>query len=252
MWVGFHSIFSNTMSEINQIIGRFNPISSAGILEDDMFEINQRTHFTAFPMQKIFKYIGMFLLFVFAAQSIAQTSKASQADRDRAALRQFPEIARAVKGVSPVIDRAARNHAEASMSAATGNKATITSRDRPANSPIASRAHDRGAIDAVTPNMRKDAAGISRRVGPGYTTIHEQPVRPAQQSRASSRDIHTVYRGGKAGTPTSNPPRATREHIHVQPEFNKRLHEAASPAPRSPSSKKQSSSTGKSNGAGVR
>ena len=84
-----------------------------------MFEINQRTHFTAFPMQKIFKYIGMFLLFVFAAQSIAQTSKASQADRDRAALRQFPEIARAVKGVSPVIDRAARNHAEASMSAAT-------------------------------------------------------------------------------------------------------------------------------------
>ncbi len=169
---------------------------------------------------------------------LAQTTKVpTQAERDRDALRQFPEVDRAVKSVAPIIDRSARDHAERSASIATGNKATVSSRDRPASSPIASPAHNRGAIDVVSPNMGKDAARISKQVGPGYTTIHEQPKRvpPAQ---GKSYDTHTVYSGG-----TSNkPPRATAEHVHIQPEFNKRLHEAANPPPAKSQAGKPSSS----------
>ena len=35
--------------------------------------------------------------------------------RDRDALRSFPEVDRMVKGVAPILDKAARNHAEASV-----------------------------------------------------------------------------------------------------------------------------------------
>ena len=160
--------------------------------------------------------------------TFAQSSRPTQAEQDRAALRQFPEAQRAVRDVSPIIDRAARNEAERASQDATRNRAVVTSRDRPADSRLASPAHNRGAVDVVTPNMRSDARNISREAGSGYTVIHEQPNRPAN---TRGTDTHTSYRGGNQGNTSVNPPRATGEHIHVQPEFNKRLHEAARPAP---------------------
>ncbi len=152
----------------------------------------------------------------FSGQLLAQT----QADKDRAALRQFPEVNKTVKDVAPIIDKAARNHAETSAAKATGNTANVTSRDRPANSPIASPAHDRGAIDVNTKNMSNDAGKISKEVGKGYTTIHETPHKGG--------DTHSVYSEGKNVKTSEKPSRATGEHIHVQPDFNKRLHEAGS------------------------
>lgn len=165
------------------------------------------------------------------------TNSAQQAERDRAALRPFPEVGRAARDVAPIINRAARDHAESSVRQATGNHATVVSRDRPPNSPISSRAHDRGAIDVVTPkNMPNAAANISRQTGPGYTVIHEQPNRPAS---GPGTDTHTYYSGGNRVGSSPQPPRATGEHIHVQPEFNRRLHDATSPTP--PTSKTSTS-----------
>ena len=164
-----------------------------------------------------------------AGQAMAQSTSAAQAHRDNAALRTFPEVHRAARDVSPIIDRAARNHAESSAQRATGNSASVTSRDRPADSPRASRAHDRGAIDVVTPNMRRDVGPISREAGRGYTTIHETPVTPRPNSGTRPHDRHEIYQNGTRVNTTTNPRRATGEHIHVQPEFNKRLHDAVSP-----------------------
>ncbi|MDK9704784.1 MAG: hypothetical protein OEL20_16780 [Sulfuritalea sp.] len=165
-----------------------------------------------FSLPAILVSVGVLI----APQSFAQT----QAERDRAALRQFPEVKKLVKDVAPVVDRVARNHAESSASKATENRSTVTSRDRPASSPIASPAHDRGAIDVTTRNMSKDAAKVSKEVGPGYTTIHEKPQ--------GKHDSHVVYSEGNKVKESTKTARATGEHIHVQPEFNKRLHEAAS------------------------
>jgi hypothetical protein len=164
-----------------------------------------------------------------------------QAQRDRAALSQFPEVNRAAKDVAPIIDRAARNHAESSVQRSAGTSGTITSRDRPRDSPISSRAHDRGAIDVVTPNMGRDAARISKEAGPGYTAIHEKPVRT---QGGKSYDSHELYQGGTQVGASKAPPRATGEHIHLQPEFNKRLHEATSP-PARPATEAGTNSSGK-------
>jgi hypothetical protein len=165
---------------------------------------------------------ALFSLLGLGGAAAAQNARAEQ---DRAALKQFPEVNRAVKDVSPIIDKAARNHAESSASKATGGSAVVTSRDR--SGPLASPAHNRGAIDVVTPNNRADAAKISKEAGSQYTTIHEKPVRPAPGSAQKPHDVHTVYSGGKQVSVSNRPPRATGEHVHVQPEFNKRLHEAA-------------------------
>lgn len=158
---------------------------------------------------------ALVICLVTSGQTLAET----QAERDRAALRQFPEVNKTVKDVAPIIDKAARNHAETSVNKATGNSATVTSRDRPASSPIASPAHDRGAIDVTSKNMSGNAAKISKEAGKGYTTIHEQPHRGG--------DTHTVYSEGTKVKTFEKPARATGEHIHVQPDFNKRLHDAA-------------------------
>lgn len=173
-----------------------------------------------------------------ASASFAQT----QAERDRAALRQFPEVQKTVKDVAPVVDKAARNHAESSAAKATENRGIVTSRDRSANSPIASPAHDRGAIDVTTRNMSQDAARISRQTGSGYTTIHEKPQ--------GKGDTHVVYSNGNRVKETTRPARATGEHIHVQPEFNKKLHEAASEPRKSRSDTEADFS--RSSGRGVR
>lgn len=165
---------------------------------------------------------------VFCSAANAQRTQAErerQAAQDRATLRQFPEVGRAARDVSPIIDRAARQEAERASRAATSNRSTVTSRDRPANHRLSSPAHDRGAIDVTTPNMQRDAGRISREAGRNYTVIHEQPGR--------TRDTHTIYQNGNRVNQTSQPRRATGEHIHVQPEFNRRLHNATrTPTPR--------------------
>jgi hypothetical protein len=167
------------------------------------------------------------------ARSTVSTTRtdrvATQGQRDRAALQQFPEVGRTVRGVSPIIDRAARQHAERSAQNTTGNKAIVTSRDRPASARLHSEAHDRGAVDVVTPKMSTTAKPLSRNVGAGYTVIHERPARPAPGAPGPSADIHTSYQNGRAVRSSAQAPRATGEHIHVQPDFNSRLHQAAKP-----------------------
>ena len=152
-----------------------------------------------------------------------------QAEADRASLRQFPEARDVMKGVSPVIDKAARQHAIDSARTATDNKARVSSQDRPSNGPLASRAHDRGAVDVVSPNTSSDAAKISKQAGPGYTVIHETPVRPTDGSKRY--DKQELYVNGAKTKTIEVPPRATNEHNHLQPEFNKRLHEAVTDPP---------------------
>ena len=192
------------------------------------------------PAKCVLMLVGLAVWTPVFSESATQERARAQAERDRAALRQFPEISKAAKGVSPIIDKAARNHAESSVRSAS-KEAMVKSRDRPANSPIASAAHNRGAIDAVSPNMKRDAAAISKKAGPGYTTIHEQPTRTAKKSY----DTHTIYQGGKQVNQTKAAPRATAEHIHVQPDFNGRLHNATNPpfvAPPKPQPKPSRSS----------
>ncbi len=154
-------------------------------------------------------------------------NKESQGSQDKAALRQFPEVNRAVKDVAPVVKQTNRDHIEKSAQKAANNKAKSTSADRSSTSPIASPAHDRGAKDFTTKNMKKDASKVSREAGPGITTIHEKPVRPTAGSKEKPHDVQTIYRGGKEVKTVKTAPRATGEHIHVQPDDNKRLHEAA-------------------------
>jgi hypothetical protein len=179
-----------------------------------------------------------------------QSERERQGNQDRAAMRQFPEVERSVRDVSPIIDRAARQEAERATGRATNGQHTVTSRDRPSTGRLASEAHNRGAIDVTTSNMPRDAARISREAGSGHVAIHERPARPAAGAQGPSADIHTTYRDGRQVNRTVQPPRATGEHIHVQPNYNSRLHEAArTPTPRTEggvSSSRSSSSSSRS------
>lgn len=83
--------------------------------------------------------------------------------------------------------------------------------------------------------MKNDGAKISKEVGSGYTVIHETPVK---SSDGQKHDQHTVYRDGNEVKTSDKPARATGEHIHVQPDFNSRLHEAAKPDTSSPNNQK--------------
>ena len=156
------------------------------------------------------------------AESARDRALREQAARDRATLRANPPIGRLARDVSPIIDRTARQHATEVVGRSSGSS-RITSTDRSSTGPLASRAHERGAIDATTRNMRSDAPRISSAAGPGYTTIHEQPHRATV---GPSADTHTIYRNGAQVNSKVVSPRATGEHIHVQPDYNSRLHEA--------------------------
>jgi len=55
-------------------------------------------------------------------------------------------------------------------------KAKITSEgDRSKN--LKSKAHDRGAVDFTSKDMKKDAKNVSKELGKGYGTIHEDPIK---------------------------------------------------------------------------
>ncbi|MBN9086262.1 MAG: hypothetical protein J0J01_05100 [Reyranella sp.] len=150
-----------------------------------------------------------------------------QAARDRATLDKFPEIKQTAKGVSPIVDRVARDHAIDSAKRGTNGNATVTSQDRGPKHPLHSPAHDRGAVDVTTPkDMPGNAAKISKETGRGYLTIHEQP-----KAGPKGQDVQTYYKDGKQVGQANVPPRATKEHIHVQPDFNSRLHNATAPPP---------------------
>jgi hypothetical protein len=158
-------------------------------------------------------------------QSLSNANRADEvSSKDQRTLRAFPEIKAAVASVSPIIDKAARNHAERQITGSNNFKGVkITSRDRSSNSKLRSIAHDRGAIDVVTRNMSVDSPRISKAVGSGYLTIHEVPKTPSPR-----QDLHVLYQNGHLVGKSNMLPRATGEHIHVQPDFNKRLHAAAS------------------------
>jgi hypothetical protein len=168
-----------------------------------------------------------------ARQPAASPAPAARASADRASLRAYPEVRQSAQGASAVVDHVARQSAIDAARSATNGHAQITSRDRPSSSPISSAAHDRGAVDAKTRNMNTDGLAISKAAGKGYTVIHEVPrgAHSAQGGTASAaEDLHTVYRNGKqVGQPSAKPARATGEHIHIQPDFNKGLHAAAAP-----------------------
>lgn len=116
------------------------------------------------------------------------------------------------------IKEAVRRFIEQSAQAATNGKAVVTSRDRPSG-PLASPAHDRGAIDIVIPgaqDLHVDARNIARTLGPGHTTIVEEP--------RFDYDRHTLYRLGSGYEQVQVftykvERRATAAHIHIQPDF---------------------------------
>ena len=83
---------------------------------------------------------------------------AHTAEWDKASLATFTEVQKLVKDVAPILDKAARRGSEATVRSVTESNGRVTSRDRNAASRIASTAHDRGAIDVVTPNMATSIA----------------------------------------------------------------------------------------------
>ena len=123
-----------------------------------------------------------------------------------------------IRNTKRAVKEAARRFIEQSVQAATDGKAVVTSRDRPAGS-LSSRAHDRGAIDIVIPgarNLHSEAKNIARTLGPGHTTIVEEP--------RSDSDRHTLYRlvSGHQEVQViirQASKRATGTHIHIQPDF---------------------------------
>ena len=95
----------------------------------------------------------------------------------------------------------------------------ITSEDRPSEHKLASPAHDRGSFDLVGPNMHYAARAISKETGSDYIVIHEIP-HPAS-------DTNEIFVNTKLHSKRV-PKRATAEHIHVQPQWNSRLHHIVS------------------------
>jgi hypothetical protein len=117
-----------------------------------------------------------------------------------------------------VVKQTARTHIEDSASRATGGSAIVTSRDR--DRTLKSPAHARGAIDVVTTdNSSSDARAISKATGPGHTTIREEPLRVPKGSTGPEADRHTIYSDGNEVKSKVVAPRATGEHIHIQPDY---------------------------------
>jgi hypothetical protein len=163
------------------------------------------------------------LILATCATSWAQTGQTGGANDSLDPLQQLSAIGKLAQDLAPIIKEVARDHAIRSAQAATGNRAQVKSTDRSKKHKLHSPAHDRGAIDVVTPaNSVDDALAISKQVGPHYTVTHERPIRNGVEA-----DIHTTYQAGVRGRRKIQPDRATAEHIHIQPNFNTRLNQAA-------------------------
>lgn len=123
-----------------------------------------------------------------------------------------PQMRQTVGDMRGVIKTYNRQYIESTTRSTLGSGHTVTSRDRPANSPLASSAHNRGAIDIAVPQARihQDARALSRNLGPHYQAIVEQKTRTG--------DLHTTYNNGvQTPRPHLEPGRATNTHIHIQP-----------------------------------
>jgi hypothetical protein len=165
--------------------------------------------------------IASFIIVLTSNAAFAQARPSTSTSSPRQSASAFPEVRRLQGPISEIVKRDARNNIERSIGSKT-NTYGVSSRDRPQNSPIASRAHDRGAVDFVPSShssitrMQNDARSASQRLGPGYTAIVEQPKRAPV---GPSADIHTSYRNGSFVRESAQPPRATGNHIHIQPDF---------------------------------
>lgn len=134
---------------------------------------------------------------------------------------------RSIEDLRDVIKHDARTRIERAARDSTRGDYQVTSRDRQGG-PLASRAHDRGAVDIVTPRVGTprqfdQARDISRRLGPNFNATVEQVYggqRPGQSRYVGPAfDRHTTYNSGSRGNTRIVPPRATNNHIHVQPNY---------------------------------
>lgn len=144
-----------------------------------------------------------------------------------------PQVRQMIGDVRAIVKTYNRQNIESTVRSTVGSNYTVTSRDRPADSRLASRAHDRGAIDiaprpggsAATSRIQQDAQRISGRLGPHYQAIVEQKTR--------SGDLHTTYNNGvQRPKPHMEPSRATNTHIHIQPRSGFEVKPLPTPTPR--------------------
>lgn len=121
-----------------------------------------------------------------------------------------------------IVRLGARSGIESTVRDATNGNYQVSSRDRSGS--LSSRAHDRGAVDVVTPQTGtraqfEQAREVSRRLGSGYTAIVEEPIRLPRGVSGPTADRNTSYSNGYAGNVRYVEPRATGVHTHVQPNF---------------------------------
>jgi len=123
------------------------------------------------------------------------------------------EYKKLAKDASEIVKHLTHQDIESTIKTINKN-ARITSKDKNRGA-LKSQAHDRGAIDIVTDNMKKDAASISAKLGPGYIVIHEV--------LGKTKDNHIIYHNGKHIKTRKVKKKASGEHLHIQPNFNKEL-----------------------------
>jgi hypothetical protein len=159
------------------------------------------------------------------ALTIAGSARAGSSSSSNTPVLSRPAM-QSVQGVSEVLRHDSRTRIERAVRDTTGGRYRVTSRDR--NGPLGSRAHDRGAIDVVTPNTGsarqfREAREISRRLGPNYNATVEQVYGGGRRGQSNyigpSFDRHTTFNNGTQGRTRIVPPRATGNHLHVQPNY---------------------------------
>lgn len=167
---------------------------------------------------KIFTlFIASFILILTTAANAGKEQTeggiAKQSDRPM----RDKTIERSAKDMREVVKSTGRDHLEKSVQKATNGEAKVTSRDR--EGALKSPAHDRGAIDVVTRNtstekQHVEALRMSKEAGAGHTVIVEE-----KGKGQAGKDLHTVYVNGRKVSTSERPPRATGDHVHLQPEY---------------------------------
>lgn len=106
---------------------------------------------------------------------------------------------------------------------ATNGKANPTSGHREPDDMRASIQHDKGANDFVVGNnSKKIGQAISKSIGKDSTVIVEK-VNPPSRTDGARTDTHTAFRNGIEGRTRVVPNRASKNHIHVQPNNDTRI-----------------------------
>lgn len=158
-----------------------------------------------------------------SAPAMAQTQGGPSVWTSPSGLAQLQALADQMREITRLGARSAIEH---SVDRTTNGEYRVTSRDR-TGGPLASRAHDRGAVDVVTSRTggagrMEDARRLSAGLGPSYSVVVEQPYRVAPGSYGPSADRHTTFVNGAQGNTRMTAPRATGEHFHIQPNFEVR------------------------------